>query len=523
MSASSGPSTITLSADKLNLCHDNFALYMALAHETDMPWVFDGRAIPAAHMLPILARMQLVSDIVLRLGEWEKYAGLVGRHTSVVEPPGSGKTTLLQYFYEWLLGRASVYWKNWANAFHMAHVSASEPKALDISFAVKKTIEENPIYHAIFPKVKPNKDEKWADSVWRIKGSTSKDPTFQARGRRGDILGARLNFMGLDDLIKQEEAETEGKSGIETEIEHIISWLGGTAMTRLDLPTACGWMNHTRWREDDPPGWAEAQGWEVIPLKAIQEDADGNEVSYWPERKPVEEFQRLRQQNPVMFSLVYQGEVIPQEGIDFRREHFAEFDYLPVGARQMHVVHAWDTAGTRNPRSDYTAGWTMIVTDSWDVYLVNLYNAKMEFDGVMNAIQGQFAHMRGEIVVEEKSTGQPAVQLLRRQGYPVHGRKPFGERGQPSRELAVQHIKPFLMEQRVHLPSDRFAREHGLAWVPEAKRQIFGYPKTAHDDIVMAMLHGLHFIYEVRIGKVVRPWKNEPVKFRTRPSQRLLV
>ena len=134
----------------------SLAVYMGLVHETDMPHVFGGRAAPPEHLFPLVKRLSQVAQIILQKPGWEGWLRTPLRHTSVVLPPGWAKTTLIQSFYEWLVGRASEEWgKGWADRMHIAHISNSADQARRVSFAVRSTVAESDIYHAIFPKVEP--------------------------------------------------------------------------------------------------------------------------------------------------------------------------------------------------------------------------------------------------------------------------------------------------------------------------------------------------------------------------------
>jgi phage terminase large subunit-like protein len=477
-----------------------------------------------------------VAGIILKTNpRWRELAAETKRHTSVVAPPGSAKTTLIQSFYEWLIGRASLLWgEAWADMIHIGHVSASSDQASGVSFAVRDTVMGNEKYRLVFPKVLPHQD-KFAEKEWRVKGCTGKDPTFRAVGVHGPLLGIRLNFLGMDDLIDEEMADSS------TELESALRWVRRTALRRL-VPGGCAWSNATRWTENDLAGWCERERWGTIVVKGLDE----NEESYWPDRFPTAELLAEREADPEAFSLQYMGEPAPEEGIDFKREWFLDrFDELPRQTDTLLTMQSWDTAGTRNARSDYTAGWTAVVTKSWDIYLTNLYHAKLEFDGVLDAIQGEYHFAKARIIlIEDMATGQPAAQLLRKHQYgalPMYPMRPFGERGQPKLRDALNQIKPIMAEKRVHLPSDRRAANHGLAWVPTAEHQLFSYPRTQHDDIVRSLLQMLYFIVEMRtsgfldtgerpeirygnpaeerrIGKNRRLWPRMP-----EPSRKLLV
>ena len=507
-------------AEKIEFARASLGFYIGWAHKTDMPETQGGHAVPQPHHLRIIERMEKVAESVLRQGGWRSLGG--ERHTSVVAPPGSGKTVLLQGFYEWLVGKASLEWGgNWADMIHLGHISHSADQAWRMSYAVRETIENNAAFQVTFPKVKPS--GKWAEREWRVEGCIGKDSTFIAMGVEGSLPGVRLNFLGLDDLIKPEAVKLSNITP--AEVEAVIYTVHAVGMKRL-VEGGCAWMNHTRWFERDPPAWAEEQGWTTLLIPALIEDETvstdvelrtveggsepsiaaenaGSFRSFWPERQifSLENLLRERERDPEGFALQFMGQPAPAEGIDFKREWLEyEFDQLPWNDAEDRLnfafVGSWDTAGTLNARSDYSAGWMAAIDmRGWNIYLLNLFHGKLEFPEVVDAIRGSvLSEFRPQRVwVEEKATGQSAIQQLQREGIQVNGVPAYGQRGSPKLQAVINQTKLVLSSGRVHWPSERFAVAHGLGWIGEAKRALIAYPRTLHDDIARAFIQ---LVYE---------------------------
>src|SRR3990172_8200805 len=190
---------------------------------------------------------------------------------------------------------------------------------------------------------------------------------------RGLVLGVRLNLLGLDDTIKPEDVRESKVSTVD--VEQIIYKIDKVGMKRL-VPGGVAWMNHTRWFERDPPAWAKEQGWTEVLIPALDE----NDRSFWEERSifSTAALLRERERDPEGFALQFMGQPYPAEGTIFRREHLDHvYDQVPwtdaEDRMRFLIADSWDTAGTRNARSDYTAGWTGgIDLPSLDLYLLNL-------------------------------------------------------------------------------------------------------------------------------------------------------
>ena len=495
--------------ERVALARASLAFYIGWAHRTDMPEASSGMAVPRAHHLRIISRMEQVAEIVLRQGDWAEASQ--ERHTSVIAPPGSAKTTLLQGFYEWLLGRASLVWgENWADMLHLGHVSHSAEQAWRMSYAVRQTVEHSDVFHACFPKVKPS--EKWAEHEWRVEGCTGQHPTMVAMGINGPLLGVRLNLLGLDDTIKPEDVRESKVSTVD--VEQIIYKIDKVGMKRL-VDGGCAWMNHTRWFERDPPAWASEQGWTELLIPALDE----RDESFWPERQifSTETLKAERARDPEGFALQFMGLPAPAEGIIFRQQYFGDrFDQLPWAdsiekLSRFQVVASADTAGTTNPRSDYTAVWTAAIDfRSWDIYLLNLFHDKIDYNDLLDTLRGMFysALIPQIMWVEDKATGQPAAQQLRyREGLNIVPVKPYGERGQPRLLDVINQVQPMLATGRIHFPSERFAVAHGLSWLGDALTALLRYPRGRHDDIARAFIQ---LLYEtLKLQQHAGIWEHE--------------
>ena len=475
-------------SEMVALARNSLSFYIGWAHETDMEDVAGGRAVPQPHHVQIINRMEDVADIILKKPGWKDKGQ--ERHTVIVAPPGSAKTTLLQSMYEWLLGRASLeFGDNWADSFHMAHVSHSADQAWEMSYAVRNTVEHNDVFKACFPKVKPS--GKWAEKSWRVQGCIGIHSTYVAMGIDGPLPGKRLNLLGLDDLIKPEEVKSSNVTP--ADVEAVIHTVDKVGMKRL-VEGGCALLANTRWFERDPTSWAVDNGWTSIVIKALDE----NDESFWEEREvfSAENLIAERKRDPEGFALQFQGEPAPASGIDFKAEWLkSDYDKLPWNDAEdrwnFAVVDSWDTAGTINLRSDYTAGITAAIDlRSWNIYILNLYHAKLEFPEVCAAIKGSATSaLHPQYVwVEEKSTGQSAIQQLLSQGIKIKGVPAYGQRGSPSLQVVVNQVKIVLENGRVHFPSPRFAQAYGLEWVEMMKLSLLMYPRGQHDDIPRAFI-----------------------------------
>lgn len=477
----------------LQLARASFSVFLGLVHSTDMPAIWDGKAVPAVHHQEMIKA--LVDD---SLG-----------HTLIVTPRGSGKTTLVQAWLEWQLGRASLSGnKEWANDFRVIYFSNTAHQAYRVSNAIKATIESNRIYQAIFPGIQPHKD-KWSQEEWKVKGNTIKDSNFQALGVGGPALGSRALIIVFDDICDQENMATSYQRAqlIGSEDGSQPGWLDLTAVPIL-VPWGRMIQLCTRWAWNDGAAWAERAGWHKVYIKALTTDEETDEEqSYWEERFSTQWLKDLRGRKPRAFARSYQNEVTPEEGQTFLRDWFPRYDELPVdvGCRPT----SWDTAAGQGRNRSYSAGWSACVTPDFHIYLKHLTRGQVLYPYLRRAVWmlAQREHAT-HVIIEKKSSGHQLVDefvIMRAKGelpWQLVEWQPAGQKGSPTRFRYNEEITEFCEEGRVHLPSETFMRRQGGEnWLPTAEEEIFSYPDSQQDDIVDALCQLIYWVKRQYDGK----------------------
>lgn len=487
------------------MARSSLAAYMTIVHtDSDMPDVADGSLAPQAHHMQMIRALEDDS-----LGD-----------TLILAPRGSAKTTLVQNWIEWKIGQASLGSKDWANQLRVIYCSATAAQAYKVSNAVRETLEFNRTYQQIFPKVKPHKT-KWSESEWKVKGNTVKDATFLAAGRKGSVLGARGDYIILDDIVDGEVAKSP------TEQEATLFWLDNT-IDKVRVPGGRFIQCATRWYESDPPNWAMEQGWHQVYIKALTEcegtcsdalvmttEMDGttgdaqitapspHSHSFWPERFSVASLEAQQLAKPLSFALQMQNEITPYGGLMFKREWFENrFEYVPDPSNIHGIYASWDTAGTLTGRS-YTVGAVIAVTKGWDYYLLQLVRGKMEYADVRKAIKDTATRFKvSTTFIEDRSTGQSAVQELRKDPNFYGGIvavPPFGQRGGPpsrSELLFIESVTPPFQDRRFLIPDSAYFERHNMEdWRDEFFKEMLGYPDHLPDDIVVAITQ-LVYLFE---------------------------
>ncbi len=137
----------------------------------------------------------------------------------------------------------------------------------------------------------------------------------------GAITGEGFQLVVLDDLVK---GRAQAESATIRDRAH--AWLLADVLTRCE-PGASMIASGTRWHADDPLGRLIADGWEHVNLPAI----DGHGAALWPERWPLRELLKLRDQlggpEGYEWTALYQGQPRPRGSRVFA--DLATYDELP--------------------------------------------------------------------------------------------------------------------------------------------------------------------------------------------------
>lgn len=340
-------------------------------------------------------------------------------------PPRHGKSEFISRFLPaWYLG----HWPD-RNVIVTSYESA---QAEQWSRKVRDIIQEKgPVYFNIQVK----KDVA-AASWWEIEGF---DGGMRAAGVGGAITGKGADLLIIDDPTKNSE-----EAGSENFRKKLKEWFFSTAFTRL-TPNGKMLMVFTRWTYDDLltlvqenydpasiiwinfPAIAEAPSpQELDKLGIIFEDwtdeigrHDGDAL--WPERFPISRLNEIRRapDGEKTWSALYQQRPSDREGAVFEESKWQFYLSLPKFSEICQFV---DTAFKTGVTNDFSVSAAWGVTHSHDSsYLLSLVRNKLEFTELIEMLydhnqrlQREF-RMRVKLVIEDKASGQSAIQVLRKQ------------------------------------------------------------------------------------------------------------
>ena len=125
-----------------------------------------------------------------------------------------------------------------------AIISNAEKQAIKFMRPIRRTIEENPDWAITFPDVKPAFPWQETQITVTRSNSTTRDPTIQAVGIEGKILGSRLDWVVGDDILDKENTKSMHVRN------EVWDWFHAHVMGRLTRNARVILLG-TAWNRDD--------------------------------------------------------------------------------------------------------------------------------------------------------------------------------------------------------------------------------------------------------------------------------
>jgi hypothetical protein len=277
---------------------------------------------------------------------------------------------------------------------------------------VGQDIKTNEAYRAIHPHVLMEDRADW----WKIDSDkgfivrrdvSSKDPTVQAVGLHGALLGSRLDWAVIDDPCDMENTWTAGQR------EKALKWILSTVISRFDGKGKIV-VIQTSWHEDDiGHALAAKHGFHLVRYEACD---DNFKNILWPERYDEQGLRLMHATGlgPVEFSRTMRNLIMSDE---FRRIKYewieqallrgrnVQVGSVPPGAK--YLVCGLDPASGKKKkegRGDFSAFFVLAVFPNGDRQVVDLLAGRMTSPEMKEHIKAFFSKYQCKIAVEDNST-----------------------------------------------------------------------------------------------------------------------
>ena len=396
-------------------------------------------------------------------------------------PVGSGKSLIIQYFITWCFARTVN------NAF--VYISHSDTLIMKLSKEAKE-ICEHPVWVSLFSAVlKTDMKSKANWAFNKSKNRTGLTASPIGSGVTGLDAG-NPNIKGFSGALIIDDPMDAAKARYETERKNVQIQYSDKLETRRRTPTVPTILIMQRLHKDDLTGFVlgnEANEWDVLKVKAME-----NDVSFWPERYPIEELQKIKTINAFKYAGQYNQNPITDGGQVIKSKWFKY--YVDINEIKFdRLFMTGDTAQKTKEHNDYS------VFCAWGVYKNNLYlldllRGKWESPDLKKNAQlfwskwrsGHKGVLFNAFYVEDKVSGTDLIQNLQASSnIPI-----IGVQRNTDKLLRLEDVLPYIESGRFYLP---VSPEYSFNPEVIAECESFARDMShAFDDIVDNIIDGIN-------------------------------
>jgi predicted phage terminase large subunit-like protein len=399
--------------------------------------------------------------------KFEDIANGKSRRLIINMPPRHTKSEFASYLLPaWYLGRYP----------DKKIIQCSNTAELAVGFGRKvRNLVSSEVYSKIFPNVHLRADSK-AAGRW----ATNANGDYFAIGVGGTVTGKGADLLIIDDPHSEQEAALA--SSDPSVFDKVFEWYTSGPRQRLQ-PGGSIVVVMTRWAKRDLTGKIcqsiidrDGDVWDIISLPAILPTGK----PLWPEFWSLDELSKLRDELPLpKWQAQYQQDPTSEEGAIVKREWWKVWEGERPPPCEF-IIQSWDTAFTKNERSDYSACTTWGVfhkdEDQNDTHIILLdaMKERLEFPELKQRAMQMYTEWEPDAcIVEAKASGAPLVFELRKMGIPVQEFTPTRGNDKITR---VNSVSDLFASGKVWAPRKR--------WAEEVIEEMAAFPNSDHDDLV---------------------------------------
>lgn len=311
-------------------------------------------------------------------------------------------------------------------SLRVAIVSNTQDQAKKIVGAVGKYIDQSDELHMVFPELQ--RGDTWTATSLSVKRPTvSKDPSVQAFGIHGAVLGARIDLLILDDILDFENCRTAALR------QELWDWIHATLMGRMTRNSRI-WVVGTAFHPDDAlHRFARKSIFTAVRYPILHPETG---KPRWPERWPIERVNERREEMSNVptewarqFLCVARDDSqsrFKQEWLDIavqrgegRRMAYA-LDRIPRGCK---VYTGVDLAVQKHNAAGSTVLFTIMVHANKDREVLNIEAGKWSGPDIVQRIIDAHRRYMSICIVENNAAQDYLIQFTHQQAaVPI---KPF--------------------------------------------------------------------------------------------------
>ncbi len=276
-----------------------------------------------------------------------------------------------------------------------------------------------------FPYIRKSKEiEKWTDyQIYVKRESVSKDPTVEAVGMRGSILGGRFNWILGDDICDRKNMNTKALR------DKAEDWWREDVTSRILEHGHIANQGTLQHSDDLGVRLSRKKTYHYINKKAIIDEEKGKVL--WEDRFPIERLLKIREDiGTISFERGYQNNIESFEGRLLKKEWLHYYKDYEVKISELRIYFGVDPDIAEMGISRIEASkhnWFALAVLGWDsieniVYVLKTYYNVLSFpEQVKQIVEHYNIYNPIKILVEDNFYQKALKQQLFLQGLPVFG------------------------------------------------------------------------------------------------------
>jgi hypothetical protein len=363
--------------------------------------------------------------------------------------------------------------------------------------SLRRHIEDNPLVRDVFPDLKPSERDQdpWHNTALTVNRTTfSKDPSVQAVGVQGRLLGSRLDLIIVDDVLDFENTRTPEM------IQKTVDWFDSTVLSRL-TDEGRVWVIGTPWHPEDLLHiLARRPGWHMRKYGAVLNPKDSPDkwIPRWPAQFSQKRLRKIHAgMTPLNFARSYLCEARTDEASRFdeawiddalkagRGLHFVKRRPLDVNGRPMPCFTGVDLSVGKKSTSDLSSIFTVGIDHRNRRRVCEIQSGRWTAPDVLAKLKSVYERFGSIVVVEDNAAQSFLIQWATGMGIPV---RPYTTTGKAkyNEHFGVESIAVELRAGQWVIPSGAGGQEihhEAQAWIRE---MLFYSPDSHTGDRLMA-------------------------------------
>lgn len=291
-----------------------------------------------------------------------------------------------------------------------AIVSNTGDMAKKIVRALGQYIEKSDELHAVFPRLRPTSNPAlpWTSMSLTVERDViSKDPTIQACGVHGNILGSRLDWVVLDDILDYENTHSPQAR------EDTWRWLKASVLGRLTANAQVVVIGNAWHPEDVMHKLVEESGYKGLRFPV--RDKAGH--LSWPARWPITRIEATRVElGPLEFARQMLCMARDDSQARFKREWVDKCVRRGDGYRLVHrvdelpegffIITGVDLAVQKHAAAGLTVFFTICLWPDGTRQILNIDAARLSGPEILARLEDLHERYGGVFIVENNAAQQ---------------------------------------------------------------------------------------------------------------------